>query len=419
MWRNKMRKSIAHSLVILLLCIGSNMANAQNKPNPDSLFARARNAAFDHKDYTTAITYAREALTANSEYTDIVIFLGRIYAWKKMPDSARYFFEMALRQNPLSTDAYVAYADVELWNDNKTKSLQLLDKGLEHAPSSESLLIKKAKLLVLAREYDSALHVVNTILKIDNNTQARALANQIRDNISKNSIGLKYDHIHFDKQFPDPWQFISIDYTRQTKLGSVTARVNYANRFQTNGIQYELEAYPRISKTFYVYINVGYSSDNTVFPRWRAGASLYANLPKAFEAEIGLRYLYFTSDAFIYTIYIGKYYRSFLFGARTYIAPTLNKTTQTYSILLRYYYKGVDDYIGLEGGAGLSPDDGRVNIQLDNNYTLRTYRGELVFRYAIKRLNIIRANISLLNQEYRKGTVGNQIQVGIGYIRRF
>lgn len=391
----------------------------QSKVNVDSLFNVARSTALTEKDYNKAIQLAKQANSIAPHYVDINIFLGRLYAWKKMDDSARFFFEQALKESPEAIDAYIAYSDMEYWNSNFDDALSLIDKGLTYEDSSIKLLINKAKVLIHLRNYDAALHVVNTILKIDNNTQARALANQIRDNISKNSIGLKYDYIHFDKQFPDPWQFISIDYTRQTKLGSVITRINYANRFQTNGIQYELEAYPRISKTFYGYINAGYSSDNTVFPRWRAGASLYANLPKAFEAEIGLRYLYFTSDAFIYTIYVGKYYRSFLFGARTYIAPTLNKTTQTYSILLRYYYKGVDDYIGIEGGAGLSPDDGRVNIQLDNNYTLRTYRGELVFRYAIKRLNIIRANISILNQEYRKGTVGNQIQVGIGYIRRF
>jgi YaiO family outer membrane protein len=87
-----------------------------------------------------------------------------------------------------------------------------------------------------------------------------------------------------------------------------------------DGLQYELESYPRFSKTFYAYANIGYSDNVGVFPKWKAGASLYANLPKAFEAELGIRYLYFNSAAYIYTLYIGKYYKSFLFG--TYISCT-------------------------------------------------------------------------------------------------
>jgi YaiO family outer membrane protein len=118
------------------------------------------------------------------------------------------------------------------------------------------------------------------------------------------------------------------DYTRTTGIGSVTGRVNYANRFKNNGLQYELEAYPHISKTFYSYVSVGYSDSIGVFPHWRGGFSLYANLPKSFEGELGMRYLQFSGDpTFIYTAYLGKYYKSWLFSARTYVTPgTFTKT---------------------------------------------------------------------------------------------
>lgn len=386
----------------------------------DELFKSARDAAFEKKNYNSAIMYAKQALSINTEYTDVVIFLGRIYAWKKMPDSSRYFFNEAVKQQPKYIDAYVGYIDLEIWNDNLEEALVLVEKGLSYDGANVQLLIRKANILNRQRDFTPAIKILDTILSIDKkNTAARALASQIRDNVSKNRIGLKYDYVYFDKQFPNPWQFVSLDYTRQTKTGAYTARLNYANRFQTDGLQYELEAYPRFSKTFYAYANIAYSADVGVFPRWRAGASLYINLPKAFETEVGIRYLYFNNDAFIYTVYLGKYYSNFLFGARTYLAPVSQNIAQSYSLLARYYFKGIDDYIGISFGAGLSPDDRRVNIQLDNVYKLRTYSGEFVVRHSIKRLNIITFNVSLLNQEYRPSTVGNQLQVGIGYIRRF
>lgn len=415
-----MRNKYLGLIISVLLLITSSRIHAQDTTSADGLFTAARKAAFDNKDYDLAIHYARKALTLNANYTDILVFAGRVYTWKKEPDSARIYFEKAISLEPPTVDAFAAYADMEYWNDSNEKALVLLDKGMSLFPASVPLLLRKARVLVAQRDFQQAIMIADTILAIDKkNTDARALASQIRDNISKNRVGLKYDYIHFDKQFPNRWQLLSLDYTRQTKAGPMTARINYANRFKTNGLQYELEAYPRFSKTFYSYVNVGYSDNVGVFPRWRAGASLYANLPKAFETEVGVRYLYFNSDAFIYTAYLGKYYSSFLFGARVYLSPVANNMTQSYMVMARYYYGGIDNYIGIMAGAGLSPDDRRVNVLLNNSGNLRSYNCELTVRHAIRRLNIILFNVSLLNSEYLPGTIGNQYQVGLGYIRRF
>jgi hypothetical protein len=75
--------------------------------------------------------------------------------------------------------------------------------------------------------------------------------------------------------------------------------------------------------------------------------------------------------------------------------------------------------IGLLAGAGLSPDDRGVNVQLNSSYKLQTYMAELTLRTAIRKLNIITINFSVLNQEYTSGVTDNQLQAGIGYIRRF
>lgn len=402
------------------LTLLTSTAFAQDTTGADGLFAAARNQAFENKNYTEAIRLSQKALVVNAADIDIIVFIGRVYTWAKQPDSARVYFERALQQKNIHEDVYAAYADLEFWNDNKEKALNLIRQGLEHSPNSLELMLRRAKILNANKEFKQAILAIDTILKLDkNNTDARALASQIRDNVSKNRIGIKYDYVSFDKQFPAPWHLASIDYTRQTKAGAFTARLNYANRFSMDGLQYELESYPRFSKTFYAYANIGYSDNVGVFPKWKAGASLYANLPKAFEAELGMRYLYFNSAAYIYTLYIGKYYKSFLFGARTYLAPASSNISQSYSIIARYYYGGIDDYIGLLAGAGLSPDDRRVNVQLNSSYKLQTYMAELTLRKAIRKLNIITINFSVLNQEYTSGVTDNQLQAGVGYIRRF
>ncbi|MCD6063324.1 MAG: yaiO, partial [Flavipsychrobacter sp.] len=300
--------------------------------------------------------------------------------------------------------------------------------GLAQNPASEQLLLRKATVLQSMQQYEAAAAAADSVLIINkNNDAARNLLIRLQDFLSKNRVGIKYDYSHFDKQFTDAWHMMSVDYTRQTGIGAFTGRVNYAQRFAHDGFQYELESYPRFSKTFYAYAAAAYSADTFgVFPKWRLGGSLYANLPRAFEAEAGIRYLHFASDATgndFYTIYLGKYYKQFLFGVRTYLTPDPGATTQSYNAMGRYYFGGIDDYVHLLAGYGISPDD-RQNSSLININTgnLRTYKGEVILRKQFRRRNILILNASLINQEFARGAEvlkGNQVQAGIGYIRRF
>ena len=65
-------------------------------------------------------------------------------------------------------------------------------------------------------------------------TQARSMLSGINSSTAKNEFGLNYEFVYFDARFDDPWHLAMLDYTRQTKLGSVAARVNFANRFKTH-----------------------------------------------------------------------------------------------------------------------------------------------------------------------------------------
>ncbi len=405
------------ALLIFLLCLSAAAARAQSA---DSLLAAARKAAFDRQDYPEAIRLVQHARSTDPNNPETLVFLGRLHTWNKEPNSARRYLLAARQAIPPLADAFAASADLEYWEKNYDTALSLAQQGLALDGANAELMLRKAQILFEQKDYAAALGVADTLLRTNRgNIQARSLAERIRDHASKHRLGLKYDYIYFDKQFPDPWNYLSLDYTYQSKAGAFTARINYANRFRTDGLQYEVEAYPVLSRRFYAYLNVGYAEKAGVFPRWKGGASLFANLPRAFEAELGLRYLYFDRDAFIYTAYLAKYLGSFLIGARTYLAPGESNISESYSILARYYFGGVDDFVGIAAGAGVSPDDRQTNVQLNTDYRLKSYRGELTARKAIRKLNVLVLNASIMNQEYLPNTVGNQIQVGLGYIRRF
>jgi YaiO family outer membrane protein len=393
------------------------------RTSSDDLLVAARKAAFDNKNYEQAKQLLYQALKQNPDYADVKIFLGRIHTWTNNPDSARYYFKSALANNPGYEDAAVAYADMEYWENNNAASLNVIETALKQHPLSEVLLFRKARALNAMRQYSAADSAIQQVLRINrNNPEARLLADRIKELSAANKIGISYDYVYFDKQFADPWHLVSLDYTRATSIGSITGRINYANRFRENGLQYELEAYPRISKTFYSYVNIGYSDKAGVFPQWRGGFSLYVNLPKSYEGELGFRYLKFSGDpTWIYTAYLGKYYKSWLFGVRTYLTPssTVSAVSSSYNVSARYYYGSADDVIGFNVGYGISPDDRLNAIQLDNPVKLTSYKAGLSFKKKVSRFNVLAFDASYYNQEYLPNTKGNQYQLSIGWLHRF
>ncbi len=395
----------------------------QDSLSADGLLLLARKAAFEEDNYTLAKYRLYKALHISPDYTDVRIFLGRIHTWTKQYDSARYYFNGVLQKNPGHEDASLALADLEYWNDRYTQGLEVVETALTSHPSSQELWVRKAKLLNASRRYAEAQAAIDKALKINrNDTEARSLANRIKESSSLNKIGLSYDYVYFDKQFNDPWHLASFDYTRTTGIGSVTGRINYANRFKESGVQYELEAYPRISNTFYSYVSIGYSDKVGVFPHWRGGFSLYANLPASFEGELGFRYLKFSGDpTWSYTAYLGKYYKSWLFGARTYLTPSTYTSTvsASYNVSARYYYGSADDLVGMNIGYGISPDDRLNAIQLDTKERLISYKVGFMFKKKLSLYNILSIDGSWFNQEYLPQTRGNQYQISIGWLRRF
>lgn len=403
------------------LAFNSVIQAQEDTTSSDGLFKAARFAAFEKKEYNTAKYYCYKALSISPNYADIRIFLGRIYTWTANYDSAKICFEIVLQNQPNYEDAAIAYTDLEYWNNNYNNALKVSNAALIHHPKSINLLTRKAKILIALRQFVEAQQIIDTIFSIEpTNANARSLAANIKDVSATNKIGVSYDYTYFDKQFDNPWHLLSVDYSRSTKLGSVAARINYANRFKESGVQYEIDAYPRINKTFYAYVSGGLSNSDGVFPKSRAVFSLYANLPKSFEAEVGFRYLNFSNQTWIYTLYLGKYYKNWLFNVRTYLTPSIRNISQSYNIGARYFYKGsADEFIWLNIGTGLSPDEGNLAQQLNSTYKLVSNRASIVWRFNVQKFNSLSLSAGWINQEYLKDTKGNQLEVGVAFIHRF
>ena len=406
-------------VLLLTASIFSNVLFAQTGLSSDELFQQARTAAFENKDYTSATALSKKALEMSPDYSDIRIFLGRVYTWWNKPDSASECFEKVLSKHPENEDAASAFADLTYWNEEPERSLLICENALAFHPQSKELLLKKGKNLIELKRYAEANSSLAVLLKIDSkDAEARSLLEKVKDKSAKNKIGVSYDFASFDKQFDNPWHIVSLDYSRSTKAGSFIGRVNYANRFKTSAFQFETDAYPHISKTFYSYVNAGISDRSGVFPQYRAGVSLYANLPKSFEAEAGFRYLYFSDATWIYTGSVGKYFKNYWFNFRTYITPAKESISNSYSLTSRYYFKETN-YFGLALSTGISPDETANNIQLANMYKLKSHRISADYQSTFKKFNSILFSFALIQDEYLPKITGNEYLFSVGYQRRF
>jgi YaiO family outer membrane protein len=406
-------------LLLLLLVIFKTLT-AQTTTNTDDLFKQARSAAVDQKNYPLAISLSKQALEKSPDYTDISVFLGRVYTWTGKTDSARVVFTAVMAKDPQNEDAALAFGNLEYWNDRSGKALEIVNAGLKFHPTSEDLLLLKGKALKDLRRYKEADSTLNALIKADpKNIAARSLEDVVKLN-SADRVSLSYDYISFNKEYLSPWNVVEFDYVKQTSLGSIVGTVNYAKRFGTDGLQLDVDAYPHISKVFYAYVSAAYSDDLTLFPRFQGGFSLYANLPAAFEAEAGFRFLYFTTPTWVYTAAIGKYYGNFRFTLRTFLTPSYGSLSNSYSLDTRYYFGGQYDYVALKIGTGISPDSPQNILLYNNGITYRLNSNDIGATYyrTFKR-NIFFASVSLEHQEYRFQTWGNQLDIGIGYQRSF
>lgn len=393
--------------LIYLLCAS---LFAQNQLSSDELFVKARDAAFNQKNRKLAREICKTILIKSPNYSDVSVFLGRLYTWDSMYDSARAVLTNVLLKDSTNEDAINAAIDLEYWSGNSPKALEYCNRGLAYNPTSSDFLLKKARVLDDLERYDEAFVVLEKLISLkSDNTDALAFAERLKEKVRKNAIGVTYEYDKFDKTF-DPWQLGSISYSRRTPIGTTILRINLARRFGTSGVQYEIDMYPRFGDGIYSYLNIGFSKVG-VFPKNRYGASLYISLPLSFEIDGGFRLLRYSGDTWIYTFALGKYYGNYWFSLRTFITPQIEKASYSYSLIVRYYFSTAYDYLALSIGTGITPNETSIDFQ--GNW-LKSNKLGLEYQSQVSRVLILNFSGDYYGDEYLRDSFRTKLSLGMG-----
>jgi len=356
----------AHAFIIIFLfSISFYAQDAVFNGDPDKAFENARELAFNGQRKQAQDTLLL-LLTKYPNYNDIRSFLASTYSWDGNYKTARKEFAHVLKNDPDRLDTWEAAIKNELYSEEPFSALKMSHEALKYFPSNPDILYLKASAEDKTNSKEEALITLENILK-ENPTHEKSLSfkESIMDELRQNTLGLKSSVDIYSEVF-DPMQYYLISYGRQTKRGSILAKINISNRFQETGVQFEVDMYPRITKGLYAYVNFGIAN-TFLYPDIRYGAELYKSLPKSFEASIGFRTLKYSTTTTIYTGSVGWYTGNDYWSVRTYITPGDPGTSASGTLLYRKYRSDANNYFNIDAGLGFSPEIYRFNFEGNEN----------------------------------------------------
>lgn len=297
----------------------------------------------------------KSLLQSNPSDAETHILLARLHGWDQENELSRAEFEKALELKPQSAEVRAALADLDFLAGKSKEALEITEAGLKFDPNSFLLLFRKAKALKNLGEIDAAAISAQRAVDVNpKNASAHALLDELTSTTNIYLAVLSYTHDKLDQDFA-AWNSVSASLGRTFQFGSLTARVNYANRFSTPGIQYEIDAYPKLRKGTYVYVNGGFSKSD-IYPQYRFGLEPYQSIGSGWEVSAGLRRLWFKSTKVLYyTGSVAKYLGNFYLTLRTNINPEKIGTSYSGSSQVRYYFSD-ETYATFAFGAGNSTE---------------------------------------------------------------
>lgn len=403
--------------------------NAQEKifkGNPDTAFEVARKLAFDGKRKQAQDTL-KLILTKYPNYLDIRAFLASTYSWDGKYNLARKEFEYVLEKDESRKTDWIAYIKNEQYAEKYYKALQLTDKALKLFPNDPDLLLLKARSQFNRGNREEAFETArNGALRHPENEALVSYKNSLETELRFNTVGINFavDYYDIDKNNGRAnMYYSSISYARQTKYGSITARLNYANRFETDNYQLEIDLYPRIANGLYAYVSGGFSN-SPLNPTQRYGFELFKSLPYSLELSAGFRWLKFSTETTIWTGSLGWYTGNSYWAFRTYITPGDPGASKSGRLIYRKYRSNADNYWTFEFGFGASPalDRFAPGFTGDEIFQLDSQALVLGYFFSTKnKKNLWGFNLSAFREEkpFAKGDYFVYTSLGVSYSIRF
>lgn len=414
-------------IVIFLLVSGVYSAYGQKDTITDfkKSYLQARQLAFDGKrDEARELAY--RILKYNPNYYDAKLLIGRTLAWDKQYDSAIVVVNALLKKKSEVRDAYDLLIDIYKWSKQNETSLRYCNLGLSYYPNDKVFLYKKADLLYQADNIKLAKHTVEQLLAINpSHEKGNELLKKLKPKFI-NKVKISHSFDYFEKPWTRRWHLTSIEVSTKPKIGTIIGKVNLGqilrdgnHFFEDVRPQFEIDAYPKLTKKMYAYVSYGYAP-NGYFPEHRSGLEIFRKFPYSFEASLGMRHLKWSDHVVFYTGSVGMYYKNLWFSFRPFIFPKSYGVSHSYNFFVRHYFKTAENYVGILVGWGSSPDDPANNSIIDDESLskIKSKKIKLNYKKRIKSWSIdLEAGYKY--EEYQIDSYRNNFDTKIGLTYNF
>ncbi|WP_396637848.1 YaiO family outer membrane beta-barrel protein [Maribacter sp. R77961] len=400
------------SSIIAMLCCAlfSSAQDLAYNGNPDTSYFTARDLAFAGERDAARDTL-KQVLTKYPDYTDVRCLLAKTYSWDNEFDKARLQFNRITSGERENKEAWIAAIKNEQYAKNLNIALGMTNKALLFLKDDTDILTLKAEIM----QQISDKQLLQNVLKATKNEET-----------TNQSITLATQSEVFDAEL-DAMYYGSLEYKKQTNWGVLIPRLTFNRRFNINGIQAEVDAYPRFSKTLSGYLNYGFST-SPIFPRHRIGGEVLKELPKAMELSLGFRHLSFENDdATILTGTFGIYRGNYYAVLRPYVVPDSRKGIGVSgNLLVRRYLKDGNNFLGLNLVYGFDTELNQFIVDgellAETLLYLEAQRLRLEYQFTnTKGNNLYKANLGVNRQElaFSSGELFLSITAGISYQVKF
>ena len=423
------------SILILVITFSAIGQEGTASLDPGDLLRQAEDLAFAGK-HTTARSSLSKYVNDFPNNNEARYLLARTYSWEGNYDKARGHFNKITSSVRDKHEVWISAVKNELYAKRNATALGLANKALYYFPKDKELQRLRSLALqsIETQEYvpyteeESREEAVGKVTKASANSALKENSTKKQDEkkVLRNGFGVTNAFTVFDKIY-DPTIYSTLEYRRVTKIGSLIPRINYSNRLKTNGIQYDIDFYPKFSKMFYAYLNYGYSN-STIYPNHKAGADLYANLPGAMEASAGLRFNSFsTRDIYSIASSIGHYRGNYYFSLRSFITPKPEGfATISGNLLVRKYRRDGENFMGISMGMGYAPEFRQLTLDgvilSETLLYLESQRLNIEYQFTPKNAPVVyRTRLGLTRQEIVT-TPGNffwAVSAGLTYRVKF
>ncbi|MEP4496443.1 MAG: YaiO family outer membrane beta-barrel protein [Ekhidna sp.] len=338
-------KKIIFLLTMLVFLAGM----AQNKPEEHLLKAKKWSEV---KLYDQALKAIGKGLEEFPEDHDLKSYKIRILLWQKDFDRADNKIESLLNDYPNDYETLQLKATSYWWSNNWIRLKETSRSSLVHYPNDPFFQEKEIIALWELKEYKEASKRFSTIDVASSLSTRLALISKLYNH---QRVGIDFIYSHFNNTF-SPWSVIRASYHNEAKH-SWSLGVSHGNMFSQNGVSFDGAFYPSFGKTFRAVIDLG-GSDSEIFPEYRAGAELIADVRKL-EFRAGSRIMSFKfseNQIFIHTAGMGIYKGDYYANYKAYLAQLDNRSNDlTHTFLIRRNFSNRFHYIQINASRGTTP----------------------------------------------------------------